>query len=98
MINIHFAISNPWHKNKFKNLYNFSHLVSKNKAIEAELLYCDHEIVNFQSSLTFREDHAGFCFVIGVFGFSISFNFYDTRHWDTIKGKWEQYDNDTVDR
>lgn len=96
MIHVNFALSNPWHKNKFKNLFNKAWSVSKHKVIEFQILYADYDIVEAKLNLSFREDHAGLALALGIFGYSIDLHFYDTRHWDTEKGAWEKYDDNNT--
>lgn len=96
MIYAKFAIINPWHKNKFKNVVNWSKLVRKNKAIEFEVIYTDYELLKGEFELSFNKDHAGLDLKLGLLGYSIEFTLYDTRHWDEEKGAWKNYDNDNI--
>lgn len=71
-----------------KSLSN-SWLLSKHKAIEIEFT---NEAEPFKIYMAYRTkcDHAGFSFVIALFGCDAAFNLYDTRHWD--------YENDCYEK
>jgi len=87
MIHISFRLDNPWSKS-FDNLWNRSGMITQNKAWEAELLQTQ-QLIGFQLSFTVRRDHAGLDLEVGLFGYSISFKIYDTRHWDYQNACWE---------
>lgn len=87
MIHISFGLSNPWSK-YFNNLWNRSGMITQHKAWEAELLQT-RQLVGFQLGFTVRQDHAGLDLEVGLFGYSISFQIYDTRHWDYQNACWE---------
>ena len=87
MINLQFNIRNPWSK-KFHNYKCYAWQVSKNKAIELELLGSS-DIIDIHLSITHRQSHAGIEFELGLLGYNIHFMFYDSRHWDHILNKWE---------
>jgi hypothetical protein len=40
------------------------------------------DIVSFEFSWKTRTDHAGVNVGVGLFGYSVDFRFYDSRHWD----------------
>ena len=46
------------------------------------------ELLNFQTKLTHKTDHAGFTFDFTFIGLNIYFNIYDNRHWDCEKNDW----------
>jgi hypothetical protein len=89
MIHINFALSNPWGKD-FKNLWNRSGTIVRHKAWEAEILR-NRQLIGFHISYTIRQDHAGLSLEIGLFGYSISFQIYDTRHWSYKRNGWVSY-------
>lgn len=91
MISTHLRISNPWSNGNFDNLWNRSWLLTKHKALELEVIKYSRNVFEVQFALSVRTDHAGLTLVIGLFGRSFHFNFYDTRHWDFEKGTWEIY-------
>ena len=76
------SISNSW-------------LLSKHKAIEIEFT---NEADPFKIFIGYRTkgDHAGFRFVIALFGYDASFNLYDTRHWDYENDCYEIYEKETL--
>lgn len=81
MIYISFALRNPW-LNRHENIVNKTIEVTKNKTIEVGL-YRNTCIFEFAFGITsFKQDHAGFNFDIGFFGYWFDFTFYDNRHYD----------------
>jgi hypothetical protein len=92
MIRLYFHIKNPWSKENFKNLFNWSKPVSKNKVIEIELTRYSYDLVSFSlNTNTSGEDHAGPEILISLLGYTASIKIYDTRHWDYENKKWTEY-------
>ena len=91
MINVRLAIDNPWAKENFKNLFNRSGLISENKAWEFEIIRHNYTIVDVGFTYTVRQDHAGPSLTCGLFGYSMEFKVYDTRHWSDLNNDWEVY-------
>jgi hypothetical protein len=89
MIHISFGLSNPWGK-PFKNLWNRSGMITRHNAWEAELLQT-RELIGFGFGYTRRQSHAGLNLELALFGYSISFQIYDTRHWDHELNNWETH-------
>ena len=90
MIYINLSITNPF-SDKFENVYSTSGRVSKYKAWEFQI-YRSDTIVELESRITFQQDHAGFKLGVGLFSWTIDFNFYDTRHWDDETNDWMKYE------
>jgi hypothetical protein len=94
MIHVSFGLSNPW-GTPFDNLWNQSGRLTANKSWELELLK-GRQIIGFEFSYTMRQSHAGLSLELALLGYSISFQIYDTRHWDYTANTWEVYaDNQT---
>lgn len=94
MLRIDFHIANPWHNNNFKNIYCKSGLFSKNKAYEFEIIKHSYDFLSIHFSTAVKGvDHAGPRIELALFGYSISFKIYDTRHWDYDKNDWETYND-----
>ena len=90
MIAVTFNIRNPWSDN-FENLWCRAYSTPfKNKFIEIEV-YKESSIVAFSLYLTTRQSHAGIDIEVGVLGYCLHFNFYDSRHWDCENKCWENY-------
>ena len=87
MIYISFGLSNPWGQ-PFDNLWNRSGLITNHMAWEAEILQT-RQLIGFEINYTRRQDHAGLTLELALFGRSISFQIYDTRHWNDETGAWE---------
>lgn len=89
MINIKFNIQNPFIKEDFKNLFNRSFQLSKNKYFEFEVIYHSVNLVDLGFSWTTKRDHAGLDLTLGLICYSVSFRTFDRRHWDYRSDKWE---------
>jgi len=74
----------------FKNLGSISGLLGYNKAWELEHNYYSGSLFDIDVSFSIREDHAGFDFTLGLFGYGVHFHIYDTRHWDYEKNAYTQ--------
>lgn len=85
-------IKNPWAKCDWDDVYCKSALLTKNKAIEFEILKDNQMLVELDLRVDYRMDHAGFTFGVGLFKYSIYCKFYDIRHWNGKKGNWENGD------
>ncbi len=92
LINFRLEIANPWSKDRFKNLGCVFGKISKNLAWELEHTFYDGTVIDFDISITRRENHAGLEVVLGILTYGIHFRIYDTRHWDYARGCWENYD------
>jgi hypothetical protein len=82
MINFNFSINNPW-STRWRTLFcKHGLLWSANKAWEFNG-YATHQIVELSLDIKIGPvDHPGIYAVIGLFGYAIELNLYDTRHWD----------------
>lgn len=92
MINIYINLPSPIKKEEFQNLFSVSKLITKNKAIELEILYYSRNWFIFEFNISTKTDHAGLRFEFGLFGYSIQFTFYDTRHWNDEEDDYEIYE------
>lgn len=91
-------------KNKFKEFQIYFHFqifpeIFFNIALPREynkeyILNVDFlNIVGLSISKNYKTDHAGFRFVIDIFGLNICFNHLDCRHWDDENDDWCKYDD-----
>ena len=87
MININFSIDYPF-STRFKILAGTSKLLTKNKAVEANI-YCTANIVKLALAYAIRQDHAGLRMEFGLFGYECELHLYDTRHWNDKTHQWE---------
>ena len=92
MISLHFGISNPWHKENFANLWCADGSITKNKHWEFQIIRHAYDLLELHASYTIRQDHAGLKLVVGLFGYSIHFDLYDSRHWNCETNTWETYE------
>jgi hypothetical protein len=89
VISFNFNLRNP-RRQEFKNLWNRSWHVFKNKYIELEF-YKDSSMISVGASWTVRQSHAGLDMEFGLLGYCVHFNFYDNRHWNHKEGRWMFY-------
>lgn len=89
MIYFGFNIANPWCK-RWENTWNYIANPFKHKYLELEL-FKDNTILSFSFRWAIRESHAGVMIDIGLLGYSVNFNFYDNRHWNSEEGRWMKY-------
>lgn len=93
MIYIGFDISNPWSKQDFEVVCELERAVTKNKSIDINL-HKNKTILSASFGISARQDHSGFTFDIGLFGYQLDVFFYDNRHWNERKsGSKEDIDN-----
>ena len=91
MMNFNLWLRNPW-SNKFNNLWCKSYSTPfENKFIELQI-YKDFTLMSFMINWTIRQSHAGLDLEIGILGYCVHFNFYDSRHWDDKNNCWETYE------
>lgn len=50
------------------------------------------DIVAFDFRLSAMTDHAGLDLWLGLLGYAVNLQFYDSRHWDSDRGDWVIYD------
>lgn len=91
MIYIGFALRNPWSQRRHEIVVDKIINISKNKSAEVAL-YRNNGIFEFSFNVTgFKDNHTGFSFDVGLFGYDLEFIFYDNRHsiniYDDIKEK-----------
>lgn len=67
--------------------------ITKHKAAEIQLSYfSNHIALQFYFNVNWRQDHAGFNFILQFGPIFFTLGFYDTRHWDYEKEAWKVYD------
>jgi hypothetical protein len=86
MINFNFSIDNPW-SDRWNIIWFKSGLLPMHKAWEFNG-YRTNQLVDAELHLTFKGDHAGLHTMFGLFGYSVEFSIYDTRHWDRENNTW----------
>lgn len=91
MIYFVFTLKNPFSKQEFENVFCKSGSLTKHKAWEIEA-YKTKAIFDIDFNLSFRQDHAGISIGFGLFGYTVSGQIYDTRHWNSKEGRWYVYD------
>lgn len=96
MISSHFTLKNPWSKVEYEELAYKHGKFSEHKCWELEV-YADETLIAASFHVFIKMDHAGSGFSLGLFGYNVVFNFYDTRHWDYLNNKWEESKNGVGD-
>ena len=87
MINFHLNIRNPF-SDRFANVKDLNGSFSKHKHWEFQV-YKSNDILELFVRYTIRQSHAGIHLGLGLFGYNIEFQIYDSRHWDSKTHKWE---------
>ncbi len=92
MIYFNFNIRNPKWWNRFENIKCWTGATPfENKFWEVELTK-DSELLRFEFEFTTRQDHAGLRLELGLAGYTLRFNLYDNRHWNTDTNSWMKHD------
>ena len=86
MINLNFKIENP-KSNRWDILWSKHGTITRTKAWEFNG-YRTNSIVEVHAHYKLRCDHAGFKFVLSLFGYTVELDFYDIRHWDYKTNRW----------
>ena len=90
MINLNFNIRVPG-SNKFQNIRTWhGSLPVAYKHWELQI-YLSADIITASVNITAKEDHSGVRLCLGLLGFNMDFNVYDTRHW--MDDKWVDSDS-----
>lgn len=90
MINFRFSLENPWW-DRFEILFwKAGGTPFKHKFWELQAMKTD-DLIAVDLRITSRCDHAGIDLWLGLLGYSINFNLYDNRHWNTKEGRWVVY-------
>jgi hypothetical protein len=93
IVNLRFEITNPFDRWEFfKPLGSISGSLFWHKGWELEHSYMSTMLIDIDVTLTTRKDHAGLDITIGLLGYGIHFNIYDTRHWNYDLNQWVVYD------
>jgi hypothetical protein len=93
IVNIRIELVNPVDRwDHFRNLGCLHGKLGKHSAWELEHTYYSHSLLDIEVRCTHRQDHAGFEFGFGIFGYCVNFRIYDTRHWNSDTDTWEEHD------
>jgi hypothetical protein len=82
VINFNLNISNPW-SNRWRIMFCKFGPIGQYKAWEFNG-YCTHQLIEIDFRLAVKGDHPGMFVTFGLFGYSLEFSLYDTRHGDMI--------------
>ena len=89
MINIWFAVRNPFKTKPFKMLKVWQLFLSKNKVFEFQISRYTFNFLEFQIDLNWRQtDHAGPWLMINLFGYQFDIRIYDQRNWNDETNTW----------
>lgn len=91
MIYFNFGLSNPF-SHRWDTVYYRDQLVSTYKSAEIQIVK-DNTIISIGLRFRTRTDHAGISFDIGLLGYSLMFNYSDTRHWNEKENRYYIYDS-----
>lgn len=91
MISFSFAITNPFAKNsEQKDYLCWEPRVTKHRALCVQVSrFSRYHLFKLHLDLSWRGcDHAGPELELGVLGYTLLVQFYDTRHWNHDAGRW----------
>jgi hypothetical protein len=92
IVNLRIEISNPFDRWEFfRNLGSLSGRLTKHLAWELEHTYFSGMLFDADIQWTRNRDHAGISFMVGLLGYAVHFQIYDTRHWNYDTNTWEEY-------
>jgi hypothetical protein len=80
MIHCSFRIKNPY-SDRFQHAVTKNGKITRNKSWEFNI-YRTATVLAVSLGFTMRGDHAGPRLEIGLLGYDVEFQIYDTRHWD----------------
>jgi hypothetical protein len=72
-----------WKSNRWQILKMFSGKFSKNCAWEFNF-YATHSWIMIDGRINFTGDHRGIFLMVGILGYALDINVYDTRHGDEV--------------
>jgi hypothetical protein len=92
ILNARLELTNPFDRWEFfKPLGCISGKLIKHKAWELEHSYMSTMLVDFDLLWSVHTDHAGFRLTVGILGYGVGFQIYDTRHWNYERNSYETY-------
>lgn len=91
MISFSFRLKNPF-SDRWETVYHKDAMLGTHTCAEIQVVK-DNTIVEFSFSWYARQDHAGITIYLGLFGYSVSIRYYDTRHWNDEAGRFYNYDS-----
>ena len=93
MFNLRFSIENPF-CDRFESLGNWhGGTPFKHKFWEVQTMK-SNDVVAFDFRVSTMRDHAGVDLWLGLLGYAVNLQFYDSRHWNNETGTWEIYPGD----
>lgn len=91
LINLRFQLSNPFDWDYFRNLGSIHGSITKHTHWELQHSFYGNSLLDIDFHISTKEDHAGVSLDIGLLGYGIHFQIYDSRHWNYETNKWESY-------
>ena len=92
ILNLRFELANPVDRwDYFKNLGCVHGRLGRHSAWELEHTYYSRSLLDVEVRWSRRTDHAGFECGVGILGYGIHFQTYDTRHWNLDLNRWETW-------
>ena len=92
MIHLAFVLVNPFSE-RFSSVYNKTGKTWIPHRFWEFGVYKTNAIIRCILDFTIRQDHAGFCIELDLFGWGVEFRIYDSRHWDYENDCWKVYEN-----
>jgi hypothetical protein len=97
MISIRIAVSNPFKHKPFKDYWQREYLITKHKCLEIGFYRYAWDLFEFHLDLRWSgRDHAGPSIEIGILGYTARLGISDTRHWNSVENRWENYEQENL--
>jgi hypothetical protein len=92
MIHLNFSIDYPFTRSSFNDIFSRSwNTPIKNKYLEFQLMQDCEYLLHFNFDWRRKCDHAGVKLELGLLGYEIMIQLYDSRHWNYKTNTWETY-------
>lgn len=93
MLAFRLSIRNPFKYGEWRDIWQKSWRITKNKTLEICLDHYAYELFELDITTAWRgSDHAGPSLSINLFGLGFRISLPDNRHWDHINNRWECYE------
>ena len=90
MITFRLGFINPFKAESFISFYTWTGAITKHKFWEVQVSHYAREWLAIELDLGwFGKDHAGPRVELNLFGYTITAQIYDHRHWDDYRNSWE---------
>ena len=91
MLGIRFRVKNPCRVTEFISYYIIGGYLFANKSWELQLSYYNYDLFSLELDFAGRgHDHAGIKLEVNIFGYTLTAQITDNRHWDSTNNCWSK--------